>query len=76
LLNGYLEASVAHPADLETVPTVTIGDGALGVWIPDSGMIERELTGKIDDVRFYNRALTQEEIAWLAGRTKPFDKPF
>jgi hypothetical protein len=75
-LNGYLEASVAHPADLETAPTVTVGGGALGVWIPDSGMIERELTGKIDDVRIYNRALTQEEIAWLAGRTKPFDKPF
>jgi hypothetical protein len=30
----------------------------------------------IDDVRIYGRALSQEEIAWLAGRTKPFDKPF
>jgi len=33
-------------------------------------------TGLFDDVRIYDRALTQEEIAWLAGRTKPFDKPF
>ena len=29
-----------------------------------------------EDVRIYDRALSQDEIAWLAGRTKPFDKPF
>jgi len=33
-------------------------------------------TGLFDDVRIYNRVLTEEEIAWLAGRTKPFDEPF
>jgi len=33
-------------------------------------------TGMIDDVRIYDRALTKAEIAWLAGVTKPFDKPF
>ena len=33
-------------------------------------------TGQIDDVRIYNRALSLDEIAWLAGATKPFDKPF
>jgi hypothetical protein len=32
--------------------------------------------GLIDDTRIYDRALSQEEIAWLAGKTKPFDKPF
>jgi hypothetical protein len=32
--------------------------------------------GQIDEVHIYNRALTQEEIAWLAGKSKPFDKPF
>ncbi len=36
----------------------------------------RQFTGEIDDVRIYDRVLTEEEIAWLAGRTKPFDKPF
>ena len=30
----------------------------------------------LDDVQLYNRALTQEEIAWSAGRITPFDKPF
>jgi len=37
---------------------------------------DRFFMGQIDDVRIYERVLTQEEIAWLAGRTQPFDKPF
>jgi hypothetical protein len=37
---------------------------------------DRFFMGLIDDVRIYDRALTPEGIAWLAGRTKPFDKPF
>jgi hypothetical protein len=37
---------------------------------------DRFFMGLIDDVRIYDRALTPEEIAWLAGRAEPFDKPF
>jgi hypothetical protein len=37
---------------------------------------DRFFMGLIDDVHIYDRALTREEVAWLAGRTKPFDKPF
>ena len=36
----------------------------------------RYFIGAIDDVRIYDRALTPEEIAWLVGKTKPFDEPF
>jgi len=32
--------------------------------------------GFIDDVRIYERALTDAEVAWLSGRRQPFDKPF
>ncbi len=32
--------------------------------------------GTIDDVRIYERPLSYSEVAWLAGRTEPFDKPF
>jgi MSHA biogenesis protein MshQ len=32
--------------------------------------------GLMDDARIYDRALSQEEIAWLADRKQPFDKPF
>ncbi len=35
-----------------------------------------EFEGMVDDVRFYNYALSLGEVAWLAGRTEPFDKPF
>jgi hypothetical protein len=37
---------------------------------------DRLFIGQIDDVRIYDRALTQEEVTWLAGRIQPFDKPF
>jgi hypothetical protein len=33
-------------------------------------------TGSVDDVRIYDRALTDGEVAGLAGRISPFDKPF
>jgi hypothetical protein len=36
----------------------------------------RWLIGQIDEVRIYDRALTQEEVTWLAGRIEPFDKSF
>jgi hypothetical protein len=36
----------------------------------------RWLAALIDDVRLYDRVLTEEEIASLAGKTKPYDKPF
>ena len=30
----------------------------------------------VQDVRIYDRAFTQGEVAWLAGRRQPFYKPF
>jgi hypothetical protein len=30
----------------------------------------------MDDFRIYDRVLSDAEIAGLAGRTNPFDKPF
>ncbi|MFQ6035968.1 MAG: LamG-like jellyroll fold domain-containing protein [Sedimentisphaerales bacterium] len=43
---------------------------------PDTVVLEKLFLGMIDDVRVYDYALSDAEIAWLAGRTKPFDKPF
>ncbi|MHC4168239.1 MAG: LamG domain-containing protein, partial [Planctomycetota bacterium] len=37
---------------------------------------DRGVLGQIDDVRIYDRVLSPEEAAWLAGRAKAFDKPF
>jgi len=33
-------------------------------------------TGAVDDTRFYDYPLSEGEVAWLAGKTEPFDKPF
>ena len=37
---------------------------------------DRFFSGQIDDLRIYGRALSPDEIAGSAGRTKPFDYPF
>jgi hypothetical protein len=37
---------------------------------------DRYWNGTIDDVRIYQRALSPEEMAGLAGLTAPYDKPF
>jgi len=72
-LNGIKEASRALP----TPAAVTLGEGLIGAWLGTDGTtVTRNFTGKIDDARFYNRALSPEEIASLAGRTDPFYKPF
>jgi hypothetical protein len=54
-----------------------LGDGLIGAWLGTDGTtVSRSFTGWIDDVRFYSRALSPEEIAFLAGRTPPFPQPF
>jgi hypothetical protein len=49
------------------VTTFLIGSRADGI---------QNYDGMMDDFRLYDRALSPEEIAGLAGVTKPFDKPF
>ena len=62
---------------LSAPQTMTLGDGSIGAWSGYDGLTySRFFTGMMDDARFYNRALSQEEIGWLAGQTEPFAKPF
>ena len=69
--NGVEVGSLAKGGTLSTNPTVKVSIGN-----QPAGTGDRPFDGLIDDVRIYDRALSQEEIVWLAGRTKPFDKPF
>ena len=72
-LDGYKEVSLT----LTEPATVILGEGLIGAWLGTDGVtMSRWFTGFIDDARFYNRALSQAELAWLAGRTVPFAKPF
>ncbi|HUV62646.1 MAG TPA: LamG domain-containing protein, partial [Sedimentisphaerales bacterium] len=65
----------------DTIPTTdpdlfaTVADNDVRIGSRPSNN-DRFIMGQIDDVHIYDRALTQEEIAWLASRAKPFDKPF
>jgi len=69
-LNGIHDIS----RQLESAPTYQIGDGLIGGYL-NGELIEREWAGTIDDVRFYNRVLSEGEILWLSGKTDPVDKP-
>ena len=67
-VNGLL---VATGEDLDTPLTNYEGTLRLGN-VPGGSFFD----GLIDDVRIYERALSDAEVAGLAGRTEPFDKPF
>ena len=65
--NGILVSSVATGAGDPVFNKFAIGiNRAEDNWFD----------GAVDDLRLYNRVLTPEEIAGLAGLTQPFDKPF
>jgi len=46
---------------------------AIGVWL-DPGY-ELWVDGTIDDVQFYNTALSQGQVGWLAGKQTPYTQP-
>jgi hypothetical protein len=67
-LNGALwHSGTGFSLTMTGVTTFLIGSRADGI---------QNYDGMMDDFRLYDRALSPEEIAGLAGVTKPFDKPF
>jgi len=62
-LNGQLEDIRILEAPLENL---ILGGAALGAW-NNGGDLQREMPGLMDEVRIYDRALSAEEIAELAG---------
>jgi len=69
-VDGLLRVSYSTSFTLTSVTRWSIGQE----W--DDGTPSDFYNGVVDDARIYNRSLSQEEAAWLAGFTKPFDKPF
>lgn len=60
-MNGQQEDCRAISA---TLTNLTLG-GTLGAW-SEGGTIDREMPGKMDDVRIYDRALSAGEVLYLA----------
>jgi hypothetical protein len=69
-VDGVMENSYAAAFSFSSNDLWSIGQE----W--DSGGPSGFLTGIVDDARIYDYALSLGEVAWLAGRTEPFDKPF
>jgi hypothetical protein len=70
-LNGRAEAARTFNTPLKMI----LGRGCIGAY-RNNGDIQRELKGRMNDVRIYHRAVSLEELLWLAGRREPVNKPF
>ena len=66
-VNGEKEGSRTG----ETVPAVNVGAATIGAWNNSGTDVQREMTGMMDDVLIYNRALSEAEIRYLAGERAP-----
>jgi hypothetical protein len=55
---------------------IGIGNQSISALAEGPGNEIRPFDGLIDEVRVYERGLSPLEIGYLAGRTRPFDKPF
>ncbi len=70
-VDGQLAASGGSTTSNYGTSTYGFNIGGGGVWDD----VDNWLSGKIDEVRIYSRALSGPEVAWLAGRTSPFSIP-
>jgi hypothetical protein len=75
-IDGQLEDSDTLPDgyDLSGTSQNNAYIGAI-TYTPDS-ILYKLFLGFIDEVQVHSRALSAEEILWLAGKTKPAHKPF
>ncbi len=75
-IDGLLEGTTTIPAtyNLSGSSQRNAYIGAI-TYQPD-GSLYKLFDGLIDEVHLYNRALSPEEVLWLAGYTGPIAKPF
>lgn len=69
----YINGELAGTADNTAEFGQPLQNVTMGVLKHDN--LARYFPGAIDEVRLYDRALSHGEMAWLAGRTNPFDTP-
>jgi hypothetical protein len=73
----YIRTYVYGNLDRELLTTVLLGSSTGSFKLGrDPGSAAYYWLGAMDDVEVYNRALSPEEILWLAGQTTPVAKPF
>jgi len=75
-IDGLLEGTLAIPATYDLSGTSQHNAYVGAITNHTDGSLYKLFSGQIDDVRVYNRALTQAEILWLAGQALPAAQPF
>ena len=74
MIKVYVDGDLSLGYETDTV-NVNQHSGVANDFIVTLGARDGFYDGLLDDVAVYSRALSQEEVAWLAGRM-PFDKGF
>jgi hypothetical protein len=62
--------------EAQRIDSTALNAGAGPFRIGNNQWADQFYEGQIDEVRVYDYVLSLDEVAWLAGRTLPFDKPF
>ncbi len=75
-IDGYLEGTGTAAADYDLSGTAQHNAYIGAITNNSDGSLYKFFIGLLDDVRFYNGALTDGEILWLAGATDPVAQPF
>ncbi|MHC4539678.1 MAG: LamG-like jellyroll fold domain-containing protein [Planctomycetota bacterium] len=78
-INGVQVGSTAKGGTaVATDPAAKIGLGnqSISALAQGPGNEIRPFDGLMDEARVYERGLSVAELAWLSGRTQPFDEPF
>jgi len=75
-IDGQLEGTNTVPATYDLAGTSQHNAYIGASTNHTNATLYKLFSGLIDDVRVYNRALSQAEILWLAGATTPVAKPF
>jgi hypothetical protein len=58
----------------EAVPAVNVGAATIGAWNNGGTDVQREMTGMMDNVLIYDRALSEAEVRYLASvKTDPMN---
>ena len=76
--DGYIRTYVNGLLDRELLTNEVLGasPGTFYIGCEPYDTSAGNFNGVMDDIRIYNRVLSDAEIAGVAGRSKPFDKPF
>ncbi|NQV34945.1 MAG: LamG domain-containing protein [Phycisphaeraceae bacterium] len=75
-IDGQLEATGTANAAYDLAGTSQHNAYIGAVTNNGSMSLYKLMDGSVDEVAIYNRALSAEELLWLAGRQSPIEKPF